>query len=222
VFSAARTTVVFDNTQLDFTNEDVFREGDEMKFKKADIDSLDVDASEDAETREIDLSEAGVEASETLTDDLIFDEGDELDLSSDDAGMATAEISSQDTFVDDAGEPVAMSTEPLDFTDEGFEEEPEEDLEDETIAVGAPRRGARPAARARYEPAPAGGDILMAVVLGLTVIVMLFAGFTVWSGASAKGANSLSAIPVRIFAPDKYKEKVDEYVKGDREDAGDR
>jgi len=95
-----------------------FREGDEMKFKKNDIDTLDVGASEEGVTREIDLSAGGAEASETLTDDLIFDEGDELDLSSDDAGMATAEISSQDTFVDEGGDPVGMSTEPLDFTDE--------------------------------------------------------------------------------------------------------
>ena len=36
-----------------------FREGDEMKFKKSDIDTLDVDASEEGETREIDLLREG-------------------------------------------------------------------------------------------------------------------------------------------------------------------
>ena len=55
-----------------------FREGDEMKFKRSDIDTLDMEASEDGETREVDLSAGGGDASETLTDDLIFDEGDEL------------------------------------------------------------------------------------------------------------------------------------------------
>ena len=180
-----------------------FREGDEMKFKKNDIDTLDVGASEEGVTREIDLSAGGAEASETLTDDLIFDEGDELDLSSDDAGMATAEISSQDTFVDEGGDPVGMSTEPLDFTDEGFDEEPEE-YEDETSAVGArASRGARPARR--YEEPAAAGDALWCVVLGLAVVIMLFVGFTVYSGASRSGMNSMSEIPVKIFDSDAYK-----------------
>ena len=181
-----------------------FREGDEMKFKKNDIDTLDLGASEEGETREIDLSAGGAEASETLTDDLIFDEGDELDLSSDDAGMATAEISSQDTFVDEGGEPVGMSTEPLDFADEGFDEEPEE-FEDETMAVGSrPARGGRPAAR-RYEEPAAAGDALWCVVLALGLIVMLFVGFTVYSGASKNGMNSMSEIPVKVFASEQYK-----------------
>ena len=91
-----------------------FREGEEMKFKRGDIDGLDVAKGE---PEALDFAAAEAESSETLTDDLIFDEGDELDLSSDDAGMATAEISSQDTFVDEGGEPVGMSTEPLDFVD---------------------------------------------------------------------------------------------------------
>ena len=77
-------------------------EEDQGEAARADIEGLDVGATEDGEPRAIDLSAGGGDASETLTDDLIFDEGDELDLSSDDAGMATAEISSQDTFVDDA------------------------------------------------------------------------------------------------------------------------
>ena len=87
-----------------------FREGDQMKFRKADIENLDLTgARSEEETGVIDLS-AGKGDSETLTDDLIFDEGDDLDLSSSEAGMATAEISSQDTIVD---EPVGMSTEPI-------------------------------------------------------------------------------------------------------------
>ena len=62
-----------------------FREGDEMKFRRADVENLD-GPGEVAGV--IDLS-AG-DASETLTDDLIFDEGDDLDLTAADAGMATA------------------------------------------------------------------------------------------------------------------------------------
>jgi len=180
-----------------------FREGDEMKFKKNDIDTLDLVASEEGETREIDLSAGGAEASETLTDDLIFDEGDELDLSSDDAGMATAEISSQDTFVDEGGDPVGMSTEPLDYDGEGFDEEPEE-YEEDTTAVGARSSRAR-SSRSRYEEPAAAGDALWCVVLGLSLIIMLFVGFTIYSGASKNGMNSMSEIGVKLFASDEYK-----------------
>jgi len=93
-----------------------FREGSEMKFRRSDIDNMDktrpVIGGEDA-TAAIDLSAGGgIGQSETLTDDLIFDEGD--DVGSHEAGMATAEISSQDTFVDEG---VGMSTEPLEVED---------------------------------------------------------------------------------------------------------
>ncbi len=179
-----------------------FREGDEMKFKRSDIDSLDISDVEEGETREISLDDTGGEASETLTDDLIFDEGDELDLSSDDAGMATAEISSQDTFVDEGGEPVGMSTEPLEFGGEDFTEEIGEE-EEEVEAVGA---AAAPAVRARtsraaarYQPSGGTGDLGWCVVLILSLIVMLFGGFTVWSAVSHHGVNSISKIPVQIF-----------------------
>lgn len=94
-----------------------FREGSEMKFRRIDIENMGktrpVTGSEDA-TAAIDLSAGGgTGQAETLTDDLIFDEGD--DVGSAEAGMATAEISSQDTFVDEG---VGMSTEPLE-ADEG-------------------------------------------------------------------------------------------------------
>ncbi len=95
-----------------------FREGEAMKFRRGDIDGMGrtrpVSGGEDA-TAAIDLSAGGGRASETLTDDLIFDEGD--DLSNQEAGMATAEISSQDTFIDE-GQPAGMTTEPLDVDGE--------------------------------------------------------------------------------------------------------
>ena len=46
---------------------------------------------------------------------------DTLELDTDEAGMATAEITSEDTFVDE--EPIGMSTEPLDFSPDEVEEE---------------------------------------------------------------------------------------------------
>ncbi|MHC4859657.1 MAG: helix-turn-helix domain-containing protein [Planctomycetota bacterium] len=183
-----------------------FREGDEMKFKKSDIDSLNLGATE-AETSEIDLSAGQEDASETLTDDLIFDEGDELDLSSDDAGMATAEISSQDTFVDEGGAPVGMSTEPLEFSEEGFDEEMEEETGDEIAVAAGPRaRQARPGRR--YEQPTGAGDLGWSILLILSILVMLCAGFAVWSASSAKGINSWSAVPVKLFDSKDYDEIV--------------
>ena len=61
-----------------------FREGDEMKFRKMDVENLDlVGAQSEERTGVIDLSAGREDTSETLTDDLIFDEGEDLDLSAD-------------------------------------------------------------------------------------------------------------------------------------------
>jgi len=148
-----------------------FREGAEMKFRRLDIDNLDrtrpVAGSEDA-TAAIDLSAGGGQPSETLTDDLIFDEGD--DVGSKEAGMATAEISSQDTFVDEG---VGMSTEPLEVDGEP---------ETQEIAGGAGKKKggkAKPAAaaakpkpsRAVEEEQPTETGWCVALSLGAVVLV---------------------------------------------------
>jgi excisionase family DNA binding protein len=154
-----------------------FREGDEMKFKRGDIDHLDLTGGD--ETTALDFAEAEAESSETLTDDLIFDEGDELELDTDEAGMATAEITSEDTFVDE--EPIGMSTEPLDFS----ADEVEEDIEEiEEIPMGGARRpaaGSRPAARARYAEAEVSESIVWPIVLVLSGLLLLLGGFVVVS-----------------------------------------
>ena len=120
-----------------------FREGSEMKFRRSDIDNLDktkpVAGSEDA-TAAIDLSAGGGGQSETLTDDLIFDEGD--DVGSKEAGMATAEISSSDTFSD---EPVGMSTEPLDVEESTQEVSPAGKKKQKGGGEAAPAKPRRPA-----------------------------------------------------------------------------
>lgn len=62
-----------------------FRDQDNMKFKKADVEKLRRSGPSDA-------------SAETLADDLIFDEDEDLDLSDDEPGMATEKISSADTL----------------------------------------------------------------------------------------------------------------------------
>lgn len=192
-----------------------FRQGDEMKFKKSDIDSLNLGVSSEGETREVDLSAGRGDASDTLTDDLIFDEGDELDLAADDAGLATAEITSQDTFVDEGGEPVGMSTEPLDVSAAGLDEEfADADTTEESAPVKVRGKTTKPGVRSgrassRYETKPVGGDIVWSAVMILTILVLFFAGFTVWSTVSHRGINSWSAAAVKFFDKEEYMKNIE-------------
>jgi hypothetical protein len=68
-----------------------FRDADKMKFRREDIEKLKQDTGKTIQMTE--------ESSDTLTDDLLFDEGEDIDLGSD-VGMATAPISSDETFVE--------------------------------------------------------------------------------------------------------------------------
>ncbi len=71
-----------------------FRDADKMKFKRADVEKLKQDTGKTIQFQD--------ESSDTLTDDLIFDEEvEDLELDDAEIGMATAPISSDETFVDD-------------------------------------------------------------------------------------------------------------------------
>ena len=71
-----------------------------MRFRRDEIERLKADTGKTIQYTE--------ESSDTLTDDLLFDESDELEV--EDEGMATAQISSEDTFVGGSG---GMATEPI-------------------------------------------------------------------------------------------------------------
>lgn len=74
-----------------------YREGEAMKFRREDIERLKQDTGQTIQFTE--------DTGETLTDDLLFDDGDDLELDDDnEIGMATAPISSDETFVDDRPE----------------------------------------------------------------------------------------------------------------------
>lgn len=71
-----------------------------MRFRRDEIERLKQDTGKTIQYTE--------ESSDTLTDDLLFDESDDLQV--EDEGMATAQISSEDTFIaDDTG----MTTAPI-------------------------------------------------------------------------------------------------------------
>lgn len=142
-----------------------FREGDQMKFRKSDVENLDVTgARSEEETGVIDLSKGKDESSETLTDDLIFDEGDDLDLTSAEAGMQTAEISSQDTFVDEGN--VGMTTEALP-PDAGDSTQ----VVEERTTTTTTRRPARTRVVAAVPDEPK--DTAWAILMSATAVVML-------------------------------------------------
>ena len=142
-----------------------------MKFRRSDVVYFVVaGAHSEEETGVIDLS-AGSDSSETLTDDLIFDEGDDLDLSAD-AGMATAEISSQDTLVD---EEIGMSTEPLGIDPGDMTEVVEP--EDEDVPELTATRSRRPDRQQVAEQQPS--DIVWALVMTVTAVFMILGAIVV-------------------------------------------
>ena len=182
-----------------------FREGDVMKFKKTEIDKI-ASKSPGSETSETVLSEitledeapAFEESGETLTDDLVFegaDKKDEIDLEVDDAGMKTAEISSQDTFIEEKGtDDIGMTTEPIDLSADLAEEVEEEEIEE----VGAP--GAR-------QPRTAGGRRPGAVVApsgnpGVTfaLVVACILGFMCMYTAVNAANNEVGTEPLGDMA----------------------
>jgi len=184
-----------------------FREGDVMKFKRTEIDKLST-KSGGSETSETVLSEitledeapAFEESGETLTDDLVFessDTGDKINLG-DQAGLATEEISSQDTFIEDVSDDIGMTTEPIDLSADLTEEVEEEEIEEVPLRGGAgggrsePRRGG--ARRAAAAEAPAGNPgITFALVLSAIVLFLAFS--MTWK--SSKEKESLGDVMMR-------------------------
>jgi len=131
-----------------------FRDEDKMKFKKEDVDKLRVMRSTPG--RPSDAS------AETLADDLIFDEDEDLDLADEEPGMATEKISSADTLE-------TFGEEEAEELDLGVEEE---ELLEESATV---RRSTGRATRAReLEQAVAPQHPFLLFVLVATSIPLLY------------------------------------------------
>ena len=171
-----------------------FREGDIMKFKKSEIDKL-VQKGTGSETSETVLSEitledeapAFEESGETLTDDLIFESSeDKVQIGE---GGGVEEISSQDTFIEDAGDEIGMTTEPIDLSADLTEEVDEEEIEE--IEAPGQRRGGAAARTSRRVAAtePAHGSPGMTFALVLSAIV-IFLGLTMaWRASQSDALN---------------------------------
>ncbi len=181
-----------------------FREGGAMKFKRGEIDSLAGRTGRGSQTSETSLTEISLEddsqptvnvgagAGETLSDDLL----EEPDLTAS-GGLKTAEISSQDTFIDQGD--VGMSTEPIDFTEEdglGDDEEIEDIGADRPSRRGAGRQ--RPQQRVVIEEART--PALMYICLFLTAIIGV-SGVLVTTSVSKGGSNKVTKWFAEQFGP---------------------
>jgi len=128
-----------------------FRDEDKMKFKKSDVEKLK------GSIKKSDSS------AETLADDLIFDEDEDLDLSDDEPGMVTEKISSTETL-----ETLADDDDLLDDDDD------EEVLESDSGV----RRATGRATRIREAQASgAGPNPLFLVVLIVTTVALFYGIF---------------------------------------------
>lgn len=179
-----------------------FREGDQMKFKRTEIDTLAGRSGKSGQTSETSLTEISLEddssptvnvskgRGDTLKDDLL----DEPDLSQR-GGMRTAEISSQDTFIDQGGD-VGMSTEPIDFTEEQGEAEEVKD-------IGAEKKkpaGRKPPQRVVIEDEVS--SPVWSAILGLTFAIGV-CGVLVALSASRGYSNGITNWFSKQFGPEK-------------------
>ncbi len=176
-----------------------FREGDIMKFKKVEIDKISTKGpgSETSETvlSEITLEDdapAFEESGETLTDDLVFEssEPESADrISLGDAGMATEEISSQDTFIEESGmDDVGMTTEPIDLSAD-LTSDLDDDEEMEEIGAPAGRRSSPARTTRRVEAAPAGSPgMTFCLVLG-SILILLALSLAIKTGYNEASAD---------------------------------
>lgn len=177
-----------------------FREGDQMKFKKSEIDSIAGKGrggvTSDTSLSEISLEEEGTKPAkkggEIPTDDLL----EETDLTKR-GGMRTAEISSQDTFIDKSGD-VGMSTEPIDFTEEVAGEEPEE-IGAEAAAGGKKKAPAKAAPRPAPVMVEGRTHPFMVVLLILGTLASVASGMVVMSIAKKSAQEGISEQAVKMF-----------------------
>jgi hypothetical protein len=181
-----------------------FREGDQMKFKKGEIDNLAGKGGRGG-TSDTSLSEISLEddvpsksgkkgAGETLTDDLL----EEPDLTKR-GGMKTAEISSQDTFIDKGGDQVGMSTEPIDFTEEVAGEEPEQ-IGAEAAATKRAKAGTATAVRKPpLVTAEARTHPLLVVALVLGSLASIWALMVVISISKKQPQEGISETAMKAF-----------------------
>lgn len=173
-----------------------FRDADKMKFKLEDIEKLKQDTGKTIQFQD--------ESSDTLTDDLLFDEEvEDLDLDDGEIGMATAPISSDETFIEDDA-PAAKSAKTRAAR-----------TQTEAVKAASGRNktttirrttGRSTAIRVAAESAKSEIHPAMMGVLVLTGLVMLFAAMVWWDIARGEMSGATEGVATKsseLFAGDK-------------------
>jgi len=173
-----------------------FREGDQMKFKRNEIDGLGGRGARGGQTSETSLTEISLEDDSSPTVNVGRGKGKSDPLNEPDlkvhGGMRTAEISSQDTFIDKAGD-VGMSTEPIDFTEDAGDADEVEDIGAEKKRVVQRTRVAQTVIVSDEPASP-----LWSLILGVTFIVGI-ASVLVGLSASRGYKNGVSTKLADMF-----------------------
>lgn len=175
-----------------------FREGDQMKFKRTEIDGLGGRGGRGGKTSETSLTEISLEDDSSPTVNVGGGRGkgdllDEPDLAKH-GGMRTAEISSQDTFIDKGGADVGMSTEPIDFTEDAGQAEEVEDIG--ATAKRAAKKSAPQRVVMNDEPA----SPLWSAILGLTLAIAVVGAMVAMSVAHGY-ENNITKMLSEKFRP---------------------
>lgn len=148
-----------------------FRKGDTMKLRKSDVENLRAELERASGGELVDLGE-------TASEELVFE--DDADL--DDAGMATQEIASVDTLIEDDVEDVGELE--LDYDDE-----------EDVAAAAAPARRPRPAGAVAEETSE-GVGLRFALIASAAV---LFLSLPVCIAVSTGHADNLAKGIAGVF-----------------------
>ena len=148
-----------------------FRKGDTMKLRKSDVENLRAELERASGGELVDLGE-------TASEELVFE--DDADL--DDAGMATQEIASVDTLIEDDVEDVGELE--LDY-----------DEEEDVVPAAAPARRPRPVGVAAEESSE-GMGLRFAMIASAAV---LFLSLPVCIAISTGHADNLAKSIAGIF-----------------------
>ncbi len=124
-----------------------FREGDQMRFKRSEIDTLAGRSGTGGSSSDTSLTEISLEDDSQPTVNVGAGVSDTLadELAAEPEAIPSVDVSSQDTYIDQGD--IGMSTEPIDFTDEDELGDEAEEIED--IGVDKSRAGEAAGVRPR-------------------------------------------------------------------------
>jgi excisionase family DNA binding protein len=178
-----------------------FREGDQMRFKRSEIDTLAGRSGTGGSSSDTSLTEISLEDDSQPTVNVGAGVSDTLadDLAAEPEAIPSIDVSSQDTYIDQGD--IGMSTEPIDFTDEDELGDEAEAIEDMGVDKPGRRGGGRPAPAGRPRPVATEEsklNVIFVIVLAFAVIAGGWAALVNLS-ISRGHSNSITGKAVELF-----------------------